>query len=403
MSVNRRSRRFVLGSTLLALIAVGGAYWAWGPQLVSGNAKAAPAAPPPVSVTVRTLKPQKVRVWSEFSGRLHAVDSAEIRPEVGGRITAVQFEDGQTVKAGDVLFVIDPRPYEAAVAKARADLASAQANANLAKIELDRAAGMLRAQAISQSIYDGRANAARVANAAIDAADATLKQAEIDLDHAYVKAPISGRASHAEITLGNLVQPGPNAPLLTTIVSNQSIYADFEVDELTYLESIRSVAKRREDERQIPVRLSVQGDTDRVYRGHIYSFDNRINPATGTIRARAKFDNADGMLVPGMFVSVKLADAAEQEALMIPDRAVGFDQSKKFVYVVADGNKVAYRPIELGKPVGSERIALSGVEAGDRVIVDGVQHVRPDAVVDPKEAGPDSRQQAASLSTSSSN
>jgi len=382
-----RGGRYLILVAAIAALAAGGAYWRWSPELLSQNAKAAaPATMPAIPVTVRTLEPRKVRVWSEFSGRLHAVDSAAIRPEVGGRITEVRFEDGQTVKAGDVLFVIDPRPYEAAVEHAKAQVASAQANANLAKIELDRAAGMLKAQAIAQTTYDGRANEFRVATANVDAAAATLKQAEIDLDHAYVKAPISGRASHAEITVGNLVQPGPNAPLLTTIVADDAVYADFDVDELTYVESVRAVAKRRADERLIPVELSLIGDSDRVYRGHIYSFDNRIETATGTIRARAKFDNPDGTLVPGMFVSVRLAEASEQDALLVPDRAVSFDQSKKFVYVVGAGNKVAYREVELGKSVRGDRIALKGVEAGDRVIVDGIQHVRPDAVVEPTEA-----------------
>lgn len=392
-------RRSAIAGAVLAAAVTAGAHWVQLPR-----AKGAPPSPPPlVSVTVQTLAPQKVRVWSEFSGRLHAVDSAEIRPEVGGRITAVLFEDGQTVKAGDVLFVIDPRPYEAAVARARANLTSAQSNAVYAKLELDRAAGLIRAQAIAQRDYDQRANASRVANADIDAAAAQLQQAELDLEHAHVRAPISGRASRAEITLGNLVQPGPGAPLLTTIVANHSIYADFEVDEQTYIESIRDYANGREGERRIPVQLSVEGDNGHLYQGNIYTFDNRIDVASGTIRARAKFDNADGALVPGMFVSVRLGDGAERTALLIPERAVGFDQSKKFVYVVGEGNKVAYRQVELGKPVRSQRIALKGVEAGDRVIVDGVQHVRPNVVVDPKEAAPGDLAQAPASRTSAGN
>lgn len=375
-------RRVLIGGVLAAIAGVG-VYSVRTPRASEG----APAARPAVPVTVRTVVPQKVRVWSEFSGRLHAVDAAEIRPEVGGRITAVLFEDGQTVKAGDVLFVIDPRPYEAAAARARADLASAQTNAAFAKLEFERAVGLIRTQAIAQRVYDERANANRVADAAVDSAAAQLRQAELDLEHAHVRAPISGRASRAELTVGNLVQPGAGAPLLTTIVANQSIYADFEVDEQTYVASIRGYASGRDGERRIPVRLSLQGDSERAYSGTIYSFDNRIDVGSGTIRARAKFDNADGTLLPGMFVSVKLADGVERDALLIPDRAVGFDQSKKFIYVVGPDNKVAYREVELGKQVESQRIALKGVQPGDRVIVDGVQHVRPDLVVDATEAG----------------
>jgi multidrug efflux system membrane fusion protein len=376
-------RRVIVTGLVVGVLVAGGIYG----QRLATPSQAEPAPPrPAVGVVVQTLAVQKVRVWSEFSGRLHAVDSAEIRPEVGGRITSVLFEDGQSVKAGDLLFVIDTRSYEAAVARTEANLASAQTNAAFAKVELDRAAGMLGSQAIAQRVYDERANASRVANAAVKAADAELKQALLDLDHAHVKAPISGRASRAEITVGNLVQTGASAPLLTTIVSNSSIYADFEVDEQTYVDTIRGHANGRDDERRIPVQLALQSDKTHAYRGMIYSFDNRIDVASGTIRARAKFDNADGALVPGMFVSVKLANATERDALLIPDRAVGFDQSKKFVYLVGPDSKVVYREVELGKQVEAQRVVLKGVEAGERVIVDGVQHVRPDVVVEAKEA-----------------
>jgi multidrug efflux system membrane fusion protein len=382
-------RRVTIGA-ILAAIAVGGACVVQMPRASVG----APAAPPPPTVTVQTLAPQKIRVWSEFSGRLHAVDSAEIRPEVGGRITAVQFEDGAAVKAGDVLFVIDARPYEAAVARARANLASAQTNAAFAKVEFERAASMVKTQTVAQRTYDERQNASRAANAAIDANTAELKQAELDLEHAYVRAPISGRASRAEITVGNLVQPGPGAPLLTTIVGSQSLYADFEVDEQTYVETVRFYASGREGERRIRVQLTVPGDRKSVHEGTIYTFDNRIDIASGTIRARAKFDNSDGTLVPGMFVSVKLAEGAEREALLVPERAVGFDQSKKYVYIVDRANKVAYREVALGKRVQAQRIVLDGVKPGDRVIVDGVQHVRPSATVEAREASPGAVAQA---------
>ena len=386
-------RRSLAASAMIAVIAAIGLYSARTP----GAKDTAPPAAPAPRVTVQTITPRKVHVWSEFSGRLRAVDSAEIRPEVGGRITEVLFEDGQTVNAGDVLFVIDPRPYEATLARARASLASARSRSLYAKAELDRAAALVRSQNIAQSVYDQRADASRVAEADIDAAAAQLKQAELDLEHAHVRAPISGRASRAEITLGNLVQPGPGAPLLTTIVSNQSIYADFEVDEQTFVESTRGYASGRDGERQIPVQLSLREGADRVYRGKIYSFDNRIDVLSGTIRARAKFDNADGTLVPGMFVSVKLANGLEHDELLVPERAIGFDQSKTFVYVVGEGNKVAYREVELGKEVQAQRIALKGISAGDRIIVDGIQHVRPDLVVDAIEAAAATPSQAASL------
>jgi multidrug efflux system membrane fusion protein len=337
-------------------------------------------------VGVVTVKPQNVRIWSEFSGRMRAVDFAELRPEVSGRITGVRFKEGQIVKAGEVLFVIDPRPYEASVAKASANLVTARTNAGFARTELERAANMVQTQAIAQRLYDERANADRVARAAILVAEAELKQARIDLDHAYVKAPIGGRVSRAEITLGNRVQAGAGAPLLTSIVSNEGIYADFEVDEQTYLGSIRAHADTPAKERQVRVELTVQGDEAHPYRGTIQSFDNRIDPASGTIRARARFDNKNGALVPGMFVSVRLASSGESAVLLVPERAIGTDQSKRFVYVVGDDNRVVYREVSLGQQARGERIVLTGVRPGDRVIVDGVQHVRPDATVRVQEA-----------------
>jgi membrane fusion protein, multidrug efflux system len=388
MNLNHFARRPFIASAIAVLLVAGGVYAVRGSSASHSETVAGPVAPA-VPVTVRTLAEQKVRVWSEFSGRLQAVDAAEIRPEVSGRITEVRFEDGQTVKAGDVLFVIDPRPYEAAVSRAQANLASARTNAGFAKLDRDRAAALIGSQTMTQREFDQRGNASRVADAAVQTAEADLQRASLDLEHAHVVAPIAGRASRPEITLGNLVQAGPGAPLLTTIVANDTVYAGFEVDEQTYVESVRNAAGGRDQERRIPVELSLPGDNGHAYNGTIYSFDNRIDAASGTIRARAKFDNADRALLPGMFVSVKLAEGSERSALLIPDRAVSFDQSKKFVYVVGPDDKVVYREVELGKQVQSQRVVLKGVEAGERVIVDGVQRVRPNTIAAAREAAPD--------------
>src|SRR5262249_44652447 len=214
-----------------------------------------------------------------------------------------------------------------------ADLATANNNVRLAGVEMERAERLKAAQAIAQDFYDQRANARGVASAAVKAAQAELDQAKIDLDHAYVKAPIAGRVGRAEITVGNLVQASANAPLLTTVVSNDGIYADFDVDEQTYLQSVRSHATDLGAEQKIPVQLTLAGD-DRTYQGTIESFDNQIATGTGTIRARAHFDNADGALVPGMFATVRMAAAANSRVLLVPESAVGNDQSKRFLYVV---------------------------------------------------------------------
>jgi multidrug efflux system membrane fusion protein len=342
---------------------------------IGTSAKAAQSAPQAVPVGVARAEPHDVQLWSQFSGRLNAVDYAEIRPEVSGRITDIRFKDGQIVKAGQVLLVIDPRPYEAALAKAKADLASARANAALAKTELERGNGLIKANAIARSMYDQRVNAHQVAIANVAVAEAALHQAAVDVDHAYVKAPISGRISRPEMTLGNLVTTAPNAPLLASIVSNDGIYADFEVDEQTYLNTVHARAETAADEQQLPVEMTVQGVEDHVYKGTVYSFDNKIDTGSGTIRARAKFNNADGSLVPGMFISVRLGAGDHRNAITVPERAVVADLDKKFVYVVGKGDKAEVREVKLGATVGGERIVLSGLKTGDQVIVDGVQHI----------------------------
>lgn len=381
---SRRGRALLLSATLLAAMAGGVGYLKYDslPARAGATAGTAPAVP----VTVETVSARPVQVWASFSGRLRAVDFAEIRPEVSGRIVAVRVADGQTVKAGDVLFVIDPAPYEAATAKAEADLATARSNAVFARTDLERAGNMVKTEAIARRQFDERVNADKVAQAAVLSAEATLKQARIDLDRAYVKAPIAGRVSRAEITQGNVVQAGAGAPLLTSIVSNDGIYADFDVDEQTYLKIIRGLADPHGPDRRVPVRITVPGDGAPTYRGTILSFDNRIDTSSGTIRARALLANRDGALVPGMFVSVSVAGGRAEDALTIPDRAIGTDQSKRFVYVVGDGGKVAYRNVVLGPQVDGLRVVASGLQPGDRVITDGVQHVRPGIVVSTQEA-----------------
>lgn len=343
-----------------------------------GTAATAGSAPGPaqaVPVGVAKVEPHEVQLWSQFSGKLSAVDSAEIRPEVAGRITDIRFKDGEIVKAGQILLVIDPRTYEAAAAKARADLASARANVAYAKTNLDRATGLIKANAIARSMYDQNQNAYSVAVANVAVAEAVLRQAMVDVDHAYVKAPIAGRISRPELTVGNLVQSAPNAPLLASIISDDGIYADFEVDEQTYLNSVHARTGTAEGEQLLPVEMTVQGAEDHVYRGMVYSFDNRIDTGSGTIRARARFANADGSLVPGMFVSVRLGAGDQHNALTVPERAVVSDLNKKFVYVVGKGTKAEVRAVKLGANVGGDRIVEDGLKTGDEVIVDGVQHV----------------------------
>ena len=304
----------------------------------------------------------------------------------GGRIVEVRFRDGQIVAEGDVLFVIEPGPFESAVAQARADLAGATERREFADRELRRARKLVRTNAVAERVVDQRENEFANAKSEVEAAAARLVQAEIDLDHAYVKAPISGRVSRVEITVGNLVQAGANAPLLTSIVSNKGIYADFEVDENTYLQYVRSVARDTEAERTIPVRLSVGSDDARAVDGKIYSFDNRIDPRTGTIRARALFANADGSLLPGMFARVKMGSAVERDAVLLSERAILTDQDRKYVYVVNGDGKATYREVTPGASIAGRRVIDKGLEPGDRVIVGGMMVVRPNASVAPRQA-----------------
>ncbi|HET7085947.1 MAG TPA: efflux RND transporter periplasmic adaptor subunit [Rhizomicrobium sp.] len=372
----KKLRRQLTGAALFLLI--GGGYAAW-----HASAKPAPAAAPaPAPVQVATLQAQTVKPFAEFSGRIDPVDYAEIRPQVAGRITEIRFKDGQQVKAGDVLFVIDPRPYQAAAAKASGDLASAVNNARLAKIERDRGERLINAQALAQESYDQRVNADNVAQAGVKSAQAALAAAQVDVDHAFIKAPISGRISRAEITVGNLVGSATAAPqLLASIVSGNGVYADFEVDEQTYLNLVRSHAQ----DHAIPVDLTVQGDAEaKLYHGAIESFDNRISTGSGTIRARARFANEDGSLVPGMFVSVKMGGSSLSNSLLVPETAIGNDQSKRFVFVVGAGDKAEYREVTLGSPINGKRVVLSGLKSGDQVILDGLQKLAPGAPVAPQ-------------------
>jgi multidrug efflux system membrane fusion protein len=347
------------------------------------HAAGAPAEMPPMPVPAITVEEHPVQIWKEFPGRLEAVDSVELRPQVGGVIKEIKFEDGQTVKEGDVLFVIDPRPYEAEVAQSKADLTAARDQYGLAKKELKRAEELIGTGAIPKRTYDERVSTEAVTRSAIASAEARLKRAQLNLDYAHVKAPISGRVSRPEITVGNLVEPSAG-PVLTRIVSNEGIYAGLEVDEQTYLRYLRGAKSSAEDEKKIPVKLILQSAPDMVYEGTIHSFDNQIDTRSGTIRARAYFKNEDGSLLPGMFVTVRLGSPSTSTALTVPERAVSTDQDRKYVYVVSPENKVTYREITLGESINGSRIVTKGLEAGDVVITDGIMKVQPEMIVAPQ-------------------
>ncbi len=376
---NLKRKSVLLGTTAIILLSLAGgtAY-----KVSMAHADTPEAAPPPAPVvTVDVVEQQPLQIWKEYSGRLRAVDFVELRPEVSGSVQEIRFKDGQMVNAGDVLLVINPAPYQAAVAQAEAALQAAQNQADLAAKELVRAQGLIRTEAIALRTLDERRSTASITRSQVEVAKAQLQQAQIDLDRAYVKAPIDGRVSRAELTIGNLVQAGPNAPVLTTIASTDKIYADFEVDEQSYMQNVYSIARNRDEQLKIPVEMVLRNTQAEKFTGTIESFDNHINGTSGTIRARAIFDNSDGKLVPGMFVNVRLGSPTSNQGILITEKAIGTDQDRKFVYVVDQANTVTYREVALGASIDGQRVVTSGLAAGDQLITEGVSKLRPGLTV----------------------
>ncbi|MCC4239685.1 efflux RND transporter periplasmic adaptor subunit [Thalassospira povalilytica] len=378
---SRSKRKILLPVAALALIAAAGGY---GLHISGSSADevAVQTAPMATPVTVSNVKSSSVRLWNNFSGRLSAVEEVQLRPQVSGAIVEIRFEDGQLVQKGDVLAVIDPRSYQAAVNEARAELAAAEQNLSLAAKEKARAEKLVSNGTVSKRVYDERLNAHRVAQSQVTRAKANLELAEIELDHAFVKAPISGRVSRVELTVGNQVNAGPNAPVLTTIVSTGKIYADFDLDEQTFFASIGDNGKIDEAAHNIPVNMTLSNG--RQVSGYVHSFDNRIDARTGTIRTRALFDNLDGNLLPGTFAALQVGTLAKQDVITVSPEAISTDQDRKFVYVVEPDNTVAYRQVTLGTEINGMRIVTSGLNEGDLVIVNGIMKVRPGMPVAPE-------------------
>ncbi|QGZ56229.1 efflux RND transporter periplasmic adaptor subunit [Paraburkholderia acidiphila] len=334
-------------------------------------------APPAPEVDVAAVLNRTITDWQTYSGRMAAVEKVEIRPQVSGTIVSVNFRDGALVKQGETLFVIDPRPYQAAVDQAAAQLAAAQARTGYAQSDWERAQRLIGDNAIAKRDYDEKQNASREANANLKAAQAALEAAQINLGYTRIVAPVAGRVSRAEITVGNVVSAGAAAAPLTTLVSVSPIYAEFDADEQTYLDYI----SRMKDGSKVPVELGLANESGYSRTGTIESVDNRLDTTSGTIRVRARFDNADGALVPGLYARIKVGGSAPHPALLVDDAAIGTDQDKKFVYVVDNSGKIAYRTVQTGGQQGNLRVILDGLKAGDHVVVNGTQRVRPGIVV----------------------
>lgn len=360
---------------VLALGAAGVAILIAGCSDATGKADAPPAQAaggPPVSAAAVIEK--QVAETQEFSGRLEAVERVEIRPRVSGFITAVNFKPGAEVKKGDVLFVIDARPYQAEADRADAAAKSARAKTDLARVELARAERLLGDKAIAQREYDERASGLKELDATARAFDAQAQTARLNLAYTRVVSPIDGRVSKAEITLGNLVDA---SNVLTSVVSLDRIYASFDGDEETYLR----VSKDAHAGRAVAVNVGLAGEEGFPHEGKLEFVDNQLDSRTGSVRMRATFDNKDRGMAPGLFARVQIGGGSPKNALLITDRAVGTDQSRKFVFVVDKDGKAEYRAVTLGPVIDGLRVVRSGLKPGEKIVVNGLQRVRPGAPI----------------------
>src|SRR5471030_3331315 len=356
----------------------------------TGKTSDAPAAGgPPISAA--TVVQKTITETQEFSGRLEAIEHVDIRPRVGGFITAINFKPGGEVKKGDVLFVIDPRPFQAEANRAEAAAASARAKADLAKLEVVRSEKLLADKAIAQREYDEKASGLKELDANARAAQAQAEAAQLNLSYTQVRSPINGRAGKAEITLGNLVDA---SAVLTSVVSLERIYASFDGDEDTYLRVGAAVHKGK----PATVKIGLANETGFPHEGKLEFVDNQLDPHSGSVRMRATFTNTDGMLVPGLFARVQLAGSTgAKSALMINDRAISTDQDRKFVFVVDKDNKAEYRPVTLGPAIDGLRVVRDGLKAGEKIVVNGLQRVRPGAPITPTVVAMDSDPLAANV------
>ena len=339
----------------------------------------------PASVAV--VQQQDVVMWDEFSGRLEAVERVEIRSRVAGAILAAHFREGALVKQGDLLIKIDPEPYAAEVARSEAQVAAAQARVQLTKNDLERGEQLTGTRVITQRDYDQRVNAHREAEANLKAALAQLETNRLNLSWTDVRAPVSGRVGKIEITAGNLVSAGPDAPVLTTLVSVDPIYASFNADEQVVTRSLQALDASADPHTQvdrIPVIMASETSNGVPLQGKLQLIDNQVEARTGTVRVRAVFENQNGRLILGQFARLRMGQPKSEPALLVSERAVGTDQDKKFVLVVDADNKAQYREITLGNSFEGLRTVTKGLKAGERVVVNGIQRVRPGAVIAPQ-------------------
>ncbi|WP_431265082.1 efflux RND transporter periplasmic adaptor subunit [Roseateles chitinivorans] len=377
----------IFATSLTAVAAVVGALVV-GLHSQQAVANQPPGAPQAIPVSVATVASQEVAAWDEFSGRLEAVERVDVRARVSGAVQSVHFREGALVKAGELLITIDPAPYQAEVDRAEAQVLAAQARVTYSKSELERSTRLWSERAIAQRELDERSNASNEANANLRAAQAALQSARLNLGYTQVKAPVAGRVGKLEVTQGNLVAAGPGAPVLTTLVSVSPIYASFDADEGTVARALSELHGSGKgavsgDLSSIPVQIGTAATADTPFTGKLQLIDNQVDARSGTVRVRAVLDNKDGALIPGQFARIRLGQSKTRAAVLVNERAVGTDQSKRFVMVVGADNTLSYREVLLGANVDGLRVVTSGLKANERVVVNGLQRVRPGALVAP--------------------
>jgi multidrug efflux system membrane fusion protein len=399
----QRSRRlWAAGTALTAVSALVTAAFTLRTTPAEANTSAAPQATP---VSVATVVQSEVTTWDEFSGRLEAVERVDIRSRVAGTVQSVHFREGALVNKGDLLITIDPAPYEADVERAEAQVVAAQARQSYSRSEFERARRLFDEQAIAQRELDERQNAFREADANLRAAQANWQTARLSLGYTQVRAPVAGRVGKLEITTGNLVAAGPGAPVLTTLVSVSPIYASFDADEQVVARALRDLpsgASARSQLERIPVQMGTAATAETPYLGRLQLVDNQVDAKSGTVRVRAVFDNKDGSLMPGQFAKLRMGQVKNAQALLINERAVGTDQNKKFVMVVGADNTATYREVTLGAHANGLRIVTSGLKPQERVVVNGLQRIRPGALVEPQPVDMDLKAAAAAASAAKS-
>ncbi|AIW18001.1 efflux RND transporter periplasmic adaptor subunit [Vibrio coralliilyticus] len=358
------------------------------PLVLSGcqdsHAESAATAPPPPGVEVAQVLIEKVTELDEYSGRLESPQTVTVMPRVSGYVDKVHFQEGSVVEAGDVLFSIDNRLFAAEVTRLKAELSSAQTSLNQAIKDYERAQRLSKTKAISQETVDARFADKQRSIASVSALKAALAQAELDLEFTLVRAPIDGKVSNAEITKGNYVTTGQT--VLTSLVSTSHMYAYFDVDERSYLkyQQLNNLLPANGEAENV-VQMALANDTGYPHVGYIDFVDNAIDETTGTIRVRAVFDNEKQNLLPGMFAKLRIAGSASYQGVLIDNKAIGTDLNNKYVLVLGDDNVVQYRAISLGEGVNGLRIIASGLNAGDKIVVNGLQRVRANMPVTPNE------------------